>query len=184
MKRVQFVFSLLAILFLMGPWVSQTHAASSANVTVTVTIQNLSVSLSDANWSIGTISASSVVDMTSSQKITVTNDGNVPENFTLRLTDPTGWTAGSTAGAEIYVMKGLFVGTSDSVVTANFGGDDVITTTPQTATTAVFNYAGSSANGASVPPLGARALWLQFSAPTATSVDTSQSIVITVGATP
>ena len=184
MKKALSIFSLLAIVFLMGGWVPQAYAASSGNVTVTVTIQNLSVSLSGTSWPIGTLSAGQVVPMTSGQKITVTNDGNVAESFTLRITNPAGWTAGSAAGSDTYVMQGLLVGSTDAPVTADFLAEDVLTTAPQTASTTIFNYAGSSADGASVPATSARSLWLQFSAPLATTVTTPQSIVITVGATP
>ncbi|MDI7258430.1 MAG: hypothetical protein QME90_00765 [Thermodesulfobacteriota bacterium] len=189
MKKILSIFSLLAIIFLMGAWAPHAYAVSSGNVTVTVTIQNLSVSLSGATtWDLGTIPTSSVKTMTSLEKIIVTNDGNVTESFTLSLTNPSGWAAGSTAGFNTYVMKGLFVSTTDNPLPADFGadGNDVIETGIKTATDVNFGKTGS-ANGASVPSTAgsnSRALWLQFSAPTSTSATTAQSITITIGVAP
>ncbi|MBI5096297.1 MAG: hypothetical protein HZB32_01380 [Nitrospirae bacterium] len=177
------IILLIAIGLLPGLWATRADAASSGNVTVTVTIQNVSVSLSGTAWTIGVIAAGSVSQMTEADDITVTNDGNVAESFTLRLTNPSGWTAGSTTGSGVYVMQGMFVGAANAPVGTDFGSDDVITTGAQTASSTVFGYAGASANGSSVAPLTSVDLWLRFSAPTSTSVTAQQSIVVTVGAT-
>lgn len=183
MKKRQLILSLTVIVIMGWIWASHAYAAPFANITVTVTIQSVSVNLSGTTWAIGAIAAGQDLQMSETSDITVTNNGNVPESFTLRLSDPPGWTAGGTAGSETYVMKGLLAGTTDAPAGGDFGPEDVITAASQTATTGIFGYAGpSGANGAGVAPGNSVDLWLHFSAPTSTSVTTQQSIVVTVGA--
>lgn len=182
MKKLQLIISLIVII-IGWTWASNACAAPSANISVTVTIQSVSVNLSGTAWAVGTIAAGQSLQMSETSDITVTNDGNVPESFTLRLTNPAGWTAGSTAGPETYVMKGLLVGSADAPAAGDFGTEDVITTASQAASASIFGYAGpSGTNGANVAPGNSADIWLQFSAPTATSVTTQQSIVVTIGA--
>jgi len=73
------------------------------------------------------------------------------------------------------------VGASDAPAPPDFGTDDVITTSSQTASATIWG--AFSTTGNNVPALSSADLWLQFTAPTSTNVITEQSIVITVGAT-
>jgi hypothetical protein len=158
------------------------YAAGTADISVTVTIQNLSISLSSSTWALGTVVAASTTQMTEAQDITVTNDGNVDEDFTLKLTDPSAWTAGATAGPDAYVLSGLFCGAADAPGSADFNGEDVMTTSTQTSTAAVFGYAGGSDDGVSVSASSGVDLWLEFQAPTSSSSFAEQTITVTVGA--
>jgi hypothetical protein len=158
------------------------YAAETADISVTVTIQNLSLALSSNTWAIGTVTAGSITQMTEAEDITVTNDGNVNEDFTLMLTNPAAWTAGATAGADAYVLSGIMCGAADAPAGGDFGGDDVMTTTTQTATAAIFGYAGGSADGVGVTPGSSVDLWIEFSAPTSSTNFTEQTITVTVGA--
>ncbi len=181
-KKTLSTICLCAIVFIFTSWAPyDVYAASSGNVTVTVTIENVSVSLSGTSWDIGTIAAGQTVQMSEASDITVTNNGNVTESFMLMLSNPPGWTAGPNAGSDVYVMKGLFVGATDAPAPTDFGANDVITTTSQTASPTVFGVFSTTGN--SVPASSSADLWLQFTAPTSTNVVTSQSIVITIGAT-
>ena len=152
----------------------------------------VSVSITDAVWDLGVIPPGHTLQMTESSDITIINDGPVSESFTLELTEPSGWTSGSTASQDIYVMKGLLVhtgdGTSnppgDSPSDTDFGADDVITTSSGTASSSIFGYAGGSATGAGVTSGSSVDLWLQFTAPTDTSTRVNQLIEITIGAIP
>jgi len=66
----------LAVVVAIPALTGTAHAAQSENISVTVTIQNLSISLSTNTWAIGTIIAASTTQMTEADDITVTNDGN------------------------------------------------------------------------------------------------------------
>jgi len=184
MRKSMIVFMTVAVfgIGLLAP--SRAEALATENITVTVTIQNLSVSLSANTFVLGTILTSAVVQMSESNDIVVTNDGNVIEDFSLLLVNPSGWTAGSSIGSETYVLSGLFVDTADAPTGTDFNAEDVITTSGQTATATLFGEAGlaGTANGLDVAINGTTDLWLEFQAPDSTNVATEQSITVTVGA--
>jgi len=91
----------------------------------------------------------------------------------------------ATAGADEFVMGGVFGASGDSVTSGNFnestGNEDVIQNVVTSSSATVFGSAGASANGASVAPTNSVGLWLQFKAPTSSSVSTQQSVTTTVG---
>lgn len=146
------------------------HAASSANVTATVTIQNISVSVSDGTVAYGTIAVSETKDTTTgangvNDSQTATNDGNITETINIRSgADPAGWTLGASASANIYTHKFCTVNCDTSPTWT------ALTTNNQTLASNV------AANGTQV-------FDLQFGAPTSTTVFTQQSLTVIVQAT-
>lgn len=189
MKRCVF---LLVVLLMVVFSINPTEAGEKADVSVNVTIQSLSISITaNGTWNMGVVEPGSVTTMTNSQKITVLNDGNGPQTYTLQVTNTGGtWKASSTEGGngpDEFVMSGVFSATTDTEITAaNFNtgiNDDVIkSTSPKTATTEIYAAdANATANGVSVPAGESRALWLQFKAPTSSTVKTQQTIVVTIG---
>ena len=152
------------------------HAANPATITVTVTIQNLSVSATGP-IAYGTVTASSIT--VSSSASTVTNDGNVTETYSLDVTDPGGWTAVQAApAAEQYALHAQF--NSAAPTAASFVYADHALSTTSTACSAT-KFAGDE-TGLSVAAAATRSLWFKFEAPTSTVVTAQQSIVITVTA--
>lgn len=150
-------------------------AANPATINVTVTIQNLSVTASGP-IAFGVVAASSTTVSTDSSL--VVNDGNVTETYDLRLTNPAGWTAVSTApGAEEYRLSVMF--NSGQPLAGSFGVDHDLTTSDQTSSGTVF--AGDQ-TGLSVPASAARYLWFKFEAPSSTAVTAEQTITVTVTA--
>lgn len=172
----------LALIVAVPVLAAPANAAETADITVTVTIQNLSLNLSSNTWALGTLAAGSTTQMTEANDITVTNDGNVSEDFTLRLTNPAAWTAGAAAAADTYVLSGVFCAAADAPGGTDFTADDIVTTSTQTATAGVFGYAGGSDDGVSVSASGSVDLWLEFAAPTSSTDFTEQMITMTVGA--
>jgi hypothetical protein len=158
------------------------YAAGTEDISVTVTIQNLSLNLSSNAWALGTVVAGSATQMTEADDITVTNDGNVNQDLTLKLTDPAAWTAGAAAAADVFVLSGIFCAAADAPGGADFTGDDVLTTSTQTSTAAIFGYGAGSDDGVSVAAGTSVDLWLEFAAPTSSSDFTQQTITVTVGA--
>jgi hypothetical protein len=157
-------------------------AAETADITVTVTIQNLSLNLSSNTWALGTVVAASTTQMTEANDITVSNDGNVNEDFTLKLTNPAAWTAAAAPAPDVFVLSGLFCAAADAPGGADFAADDVLTTTTQTATATILGFAGGSDDGVSVAAGGSVDLWLEFAAPTSSTDFSQQTITVTVGA--
>lgn len=173
---------IFALLVVFPSLAATARAADTADITVTVTIQNLSLNLSSNTWALGTVVAGSTTQMTEANDITASNDGNVDEDFTLKLTNPASWTAAAAPGADIYVLSGLFCDSADAPGSGDFGADDILTTSTQTATAAVFGYAGGTDDGASVSAGSSVDLWLEFIAPTSSSDFSEQTITVTVGA--
>lgn len=166
----------LATLVLLG--VGHTaHAANPATISVTVTIQNLSVSATGP-IAFGTVVASS--ETVSGAASTVTNDGNVTETYSLSLTDPGTWTAVQAAPslAEEYALLAQF--NSSAPAAGSFTYADHALSTSSVACSAT-QFAGDE-TGVSVAALGTRSLWLRFNAPTSTAVTAEQTITVTVTA--
>lgn len=155
---------------------STSWATNPATITVTVTIQNLSVS-TGGPIAFGTVTAGS--QSVSGAGSTVTNDGNVTETFSLSLTNPGGWTAVAAAPAsEQYALLAQF--NSGAPTSASFTyANHALSTTSVGASGTVF--AGDT-NGLSVAASAARNLWFRFDAPSSTSVSSQQSITVTVTA--
>lgn len=161
MKSLIATISILGVIGLMtGIWAL---AAQTATVTATVTVQNISVSVSDGTVPYGTLTlnaTSSTCSLGDTQ--TMTNDGNVTENFNIKGQNSTSWTLGSTPGSNQYVHQ--FATSSCPVSTWT-----ALTTSYQTAVTNVAASATSTLN-------------LQINTPTATTDYTQQSVDVTVQA--
>ena len=157
-------------------WVSPVQAA---DVTVTVTILSVSVSVTSGSpVAFGIVAASSTTRSTVAAVIT--NDGNVPETYSLSLTEPVAWTYHpTTPGANVYVLSAMF---STAAPGATFGAEDALTTTPDPCTATTFGNGTAGQSGLAVAATAARNLWLQFDAPTSTSSYAQQSITVTITA--
>jgi len=152
-------------------------AGNPATISVTVTIQNLSVSTTGPIAFGTVVSGSSTVSASGS---TVTNDGNVTETYSLNLTNPASWTAVQAApsAAETYALLAEF--NSGAPTSGSFGYTNHALSTTSTAASAT-KFAGDQ-SGLSVTAGGTRALWFRFDAPTSTAVTTQQAISVTVTA--
>ena len=152
-------------------------AANPATISVTVTIQNLSVSATGP-IAFGTVVASS--QTVSGSASTVTNDGNVTETYSLSLTNPSTWTAVQAAptAAEEYALLAQF--NSSAPTAGSFTYTDHALSAASVASSGT-KFSGNQ-TGLSVATSGTRSLWLRFNAPTSTSVTTQQAITVTVTA--
>lgn len=152
---------------------SASQAATTADINVTVTISNVSVTAT-GTYAFGTVVTSS--STISGTAITVTNNGNVAETFSLKLTNPASWTAVSTVpGAEEYRLSAMF--NTDGLGT--WGAAHYLTTS--SVASSVTQFAGDE-RGDAVAAAATRSLWLKFQAPSSTAVTTQQTIVVTVTA--
>jgi len=157
--------SLIAVLCVFGVVALMTGisvlAAETTSVTATVTVQNISVSVSDGTVAYGTLAvgtSKSTCDLSDTQ--TLTNDGNVTEDFNIKGQNSASWTLAETAGSEEYVHE-------FSTDTCPVSTWTPLTTDYQTAAT------GITAGGTS--PLN-----LQITTPTATNDYTEQSVDVTI----
>ena len=164
----------IAILGLVGMVVGITaSAATDGTVTATVTPQNISVSLSatSTNYGILALSTSDGSRTTATSSVfTVTNNGNVTENFDIRGASSTDWTLNSSPATTGAVGSNQFV--------HRFDADSVFTTG-----TAKALSTSNQTLGASIATSGTQDFVLQMNMPTASSVTAQQSTTVTVVAT-
>lgn len=136
------------------------------SVSVSVTLQNVAVSVTDGTVDYGTLGTSVTQGTTTSgtnDSQTATNDGNVTVNLNIRGQDTAAWTLASTAGANQYVHE-FCTSNCDSTPTWTD-----LTTSYQTLVSSV----GVSGN---------QVFDLQISTPTSTVSFAAQSADVTVQA--
>ncbi len=166
----------LGTVFLAGAK-SEVWAANPATISVTVTIQNLSVSATGP-IALGTVVAGS--ETVSGSASTVTNDGNVTETYSISLTNPGTWTAvqAAPASAEQYALSAQFNSGAPTAASFTYANHALSTSSVASSGT---KFAGNQ-TGLSVTATSARSLWFRFNAPTSTAVTTQQTITVTVTA--
>jgi hypothetical protein len=156
---ISFILIFLSVATVVG-------GASSANVSATVTVQNVSVSVADGSISYGTLSAGEAEDTTTNgvnDSQTATNDGNITEALNIRGADSTNWTLAGTAGADQYIHK-FCTSNCDSSPTWT-----ALTTSNQTL-------------AASVAADGTQVFDLQITVPSTSSSFDAETITVTVQA--
>jgi len=141
------------------------QASSSATVASTVTIQSVSVSVGSGTVTYGTLATNTsestiVSDLNDTQ--TVTNNGNVAEDFTVKGQNSANWTLAASAGSDQYVHK--FCTSSCGTPPTNFSA---LTT----------SYQSLASN---VAAAGTANLDLQITTPTSSSVTTQQTVDVTI----
>lgn len=145
-------------------------AASTANVTATVTVQNISVTVSDGNVTYGTLAVStsrSTIASEENEMQTATNNGNVTEDLNIKGQNSANWTLAGTSGADQYVHKFC----NDTAL------DCSTPATNYTALTTSYQTLGSS-----VASSGTVDFQLQITTPSTSSVFTEQSADIMIQA--
>ena len=146
-------------------------AASTANVTATVTVQNISVSVSDGSISYGTLAANTAratITGEANDMPTATNNGNVTETFHLKGVNSSHWTLAATTGSDQYIHK--FCNETDSDCSTPPTSYTALTTNYQTLDT-------------SISTSGTVDFHLQITTPNPSTVFTEQSVDVTVQAT-
>jgi hypothetical protein len=161
---MKFLITILGILGMIGLVVGPlAQATDTATITATVTVQNISLSVSDGSITYGTIpanSSKSTCDLNDTQ--TVTNNGNVAETFNIKGQNSANWTLAATNGTDQYVHK---FATSSCPWTSG----TALTTSYQTMQT-------------NVAVNGTVTLNLQITTPNPSTVFTEQSVDVTVQA--
>jgi hypothetical protein len=163
-------------------WNSQPNYAPSVNANLAAIY---SVDVDAAGWAIGMIVPGA--EAVQPDAVNVTNSGNMTQTYQLRLIEPNGtWAATSAAtAAETYrfsavfstagAVSGNFVPPQDAVLSAN---------APASAVSYAKDDEDVSVKGYDVPAGQARSLRLKFESPTETAITTQQSIIIRITAGP
>jgi ribosomal protein L31 len=139
-------------------------AATTATVTATVTVQNVSVTVSSGTVTWGTLAVNTASSTHPAYTQVVTNAGNVAEDFTIKGQNTTSWTLASSNGSNQY--EEAFCTTSCTSAPTGF---TALTTTNQTLAT-------------NVTTSGTKNLDLYLDTPTATTDYTQQDVSVTITA--
>lgn len=138
----------------------------------------LSVSVSPDFWHIGEFPLSGVVTMNEENKITVTNDGQAKQSYSLQLINPVSWQDSQDfVGSNTYILNAAFSSDANNIVW-NETNHALSTIATLCSTT---KFAGNQ-TGVEVAPGEQRNLWLQFKAPDSTTVDGEQEIKVIINA--
>lgn len=170
--------STICILGLVGMVVGvAVQGATEGTVTATVSVQNISVTVTDGTVAYGTLAASASKDTTAvvgglDDTQVATNNGNVTENLNIRGQNsaPAGWVLAATAGANQYAQKFCKTGT---------GAPDPCDTAPTWTALTTSNQTLT----AGVAATGTQRFDLQILVPSSSSDFNQQAVDVTVQAT-
>ncbi|HEY9584864.1 MAG TPA: hypothetical protein VJI33_04865 [Candidatus Paceibacterota bacterium] len=170
---IQWVALVSAVFLSSLVWISATAQTDDATVTATVTVQNIAVSVNQASFAYGAMSAntaSSTLTLFSGAGIVATNDGSLAD-FDIFGADTNDWTLNSaTSTADNYIHKFCNETANNCSASGVFGADfTALTTSPQTLSS---NVAAD----------GTVAFQLSLHTPNPSTVFTEQSAVVTVQA--
>jgi hypothetical protein len=141
----------------------------------------LSVSISTDTYAFGTIEcATSTV---SGNTISVTNDGNVTETYSIKCSSTTKWTPQDTPDQDKFTLQSAFHSSEPANNDLIWKADDILNESLKPCTTAVFSIDGTE-HGKNVPPFDGniKKLWFRLKTPLSTSTTDQQTITITISA--
>jgi hypothetical protein len=107
MKKA-FVLGVIVVAFAAMSAATISWAADSGNVNATVTVQNISVGLTDTAVAYGTMAVDTIkTTTTTGDTLQAYNNGNVTEDLSAMgsVTSPASWTLAGTAAANTYVHE-------------------------------------------------------------------------------
>ena len=125
----------LGILSLVLALAAPALAATSANVTATVSVKEIAVSVDPTSFDYGVLDAGATSTSTGSPDpagIDATNDGNVKEDFSIRGADTTNWVLAGTAGVNTYVHEAS-IDSFVTPVTLNNTSSEILSGDPEVA---------------------------------------------------
>ncbi len=165
MKRsFSILFLLLALSLAFVGVTGAVFAATTGTVAATVTVQNVSVTVSDGTVAYGTLALNTSAGTNPTDTQTATNNGNITEDLNIKGSNSANWTLGGTANTDQYVHK-FCTATCGSAPT-NY---TALTTSYQTLAT------GKAASGT-------QTFELYITTPTSSTNYTQQSVDVTVQA--
>jgi len=138
----------------------------------------LGVNISPESWHMGTVDPSAIIAMTDQEAITVTNTGNTAETYSLMLIDPLPWKSSqSEIGREQYILNASFASASSAISWNE--NRHALSVNARPSTDILF---ASDQTGVNVPVSEERKLYLQFKAPSSTSMTKEQEIKVIINA--
>jgi len=164
-KKLVSFFSLSSVVCMLLAY-SVALAGTSAMVSATVTVQNISLSITDGSVAYGTLGSNNTGSTCTSElndAQIITNDGNVPETFNIKGVNTDNWTLAATTDVDQYIHQ------FRSGACSSFSSGTALTTSDQTLATNVATGATTTLN-------------LQITTPNPSTVFTQQSPNVTLTA--
>jgi hypothetical protein len=159
LKKIALILATAAVL--ASSLTLATLAENPATVNATVTVLNISVSVSPSTVAYGSRPLSATGVVPSPDNFLATNNGNVTEKFSIKGAGTAAWTLGSTPGADRYVHR--------------FSSSSQGPWTELTETNSIF--------ASSIAPAGNVQVFLQMDLPTSTTATAQQTAPVTILAT-
>jgi len=164
----------------------------SDTIGVKVTVEgNLSVSITEAQYQFGTLSANAT--SVSTEAVTVVNDSDgYTESYKIRASSTTNWTLAATAGEDTFCLAAQF-STSQPADAGGSWTDDDLTTSDVNCTATTFGNDTAGEAGISVPAndqgnTSDRKLWFRIKTPstvkTGAGVEQVSTVTVTAYQTP
>jgi len=153
--------------------------------------QSLSLTIDRTNWQLSGITAGSEYLSDNTNKVKVSNAGDGPQAYSLKMiSEGNGWSASSAKdGADVnkFVLSAIFSPASQTAIDPSYfneaGDDDVVLINSAIkASAAYFGTSKLAEGGFSVLPGSDRNLWFEFKAPTKDTIRATQSISVTINA--
>jgi len=142
----------------------------------------LSVSISTDTYNFGEFYTSTI--SVSGTNITVINDGNVKETYSIKCSSfTTHWLLKNTPGNDEFALQAAFHPSQPDNDDISWKADDILTESLEQCTTAVFSINGDQ-HGKDVSPFESniRNFWFRLKTPLSTSTTTQQNITVTISA--
>lgn len=166
LKFIKISSSLVAISSLALLVGGNAWAATTGTVTATVTAQSIALTVADGSVAYGTIAAGASAGTNPSDLQTVTNTGNVAEDFTIKGSNSANWTLDSSNVTSDHYIHRFCTATCGSA--------------PTNYTALTTSYAALGAGN--VAASGTQTFDLYLTTPQTSSVTTQQSVDVTVSA--
>jgi hypothetical protein len=163
--RKLFLLFVLAILTIPLVFARASYASTTATVAATVTVQNISVSVTDGTIDYGVLAVNSSAGTNGSDTQAAQNDGNVAEDFNIKGQNSANWTLDTANSTTDHYIHRFCASSCAS---------------PPTSYTALTtNYQSLASN---VSASGSQNVDLYITTPQTSSVFTQQSVDVTVQA--
>ncbi len=159
-KKIILATSLLVLPFIFA---ANVFSATTASVAATVTAQNVSVTVADGTVAYGTLALNASAGTNGSDTQTVTNNGNVAEDITIKGSNSANWTLDTANSTTDHYVHKFCTATCSSA--------------PTNYTALTTSYATLGSN---VAASGTQTFDLYLTTPQTSSVYTSQSVDVTV----
>lgn len=157
-----------------------TSVDSGNNINWTFGTTTLGISVNPSTYDFGALPVN--ISSNSVSAISVTNGGNVHEDFSLQASSSTDWALGVSTPTSTNTFAIMTAFNSTRVSTSTFVTSDILTSTSTVSSATQFAVPGGDQAGNNVLVNASESLWFRLDTPTETSAAGVETITITITA--